>query len=101
LNAQNSIEEEIDAMATAPKRQVHVSTVTHEAVAHDQPQTDITSILQDEARRLQSELRRTQDANREISDRNKQLAASKKIADSVVAPKPFLGAQKNKTLLIG
>jgi hypothetical protein len=45
---------------------------------------------------LQVGLRRIQDANREISERNKQLAATKKIPDSVVAPKPFLGKTKEQ-----
>jgi hypothetical protein len=83
-------------MATASDRQVHVSTDTHEAVASDHPQISVTEMLEDEVRRLQSELRRTQDANLEISVRNRQLAASKKIPDSVVAQKPFLGNTKEQ-----
>jgi hypothetical protein len=93
LIAQNSIED-ADSIANAPERQVHVSTDTQPTVALEQPPNDITALMQDEIHRLQTELRRVQDANREISDKNKQFAARKRIPDSVVAPKPFLGNTK-------
>jgi hypothetical protein len=64
--------------------------------SHAQNHEADISALQDEIKRLQVDLRRTQDANREISERNKQLAATKKIPDSVVAPKPFLGNTKEQ-----
>jgi hypothetical protein len=52
---------------------------------------DNADALAQEIGRLQNELRKTQDTNGEMMERNKQLAMSKKIPDSVVAPKPFMG----------
>jgi hypothetical protein len=93
LTAQNSIEEDVDdnSMASAPpERQVHVSTAVD--TAHDDAQQpDLTAMLHDQIQRLQSELRFAQAENREMVDKNRQLAANKKIPDSIIAAKPFLG----------
>jgi cysteine sulfinate desulfinase/cysteine desulfurase-like protein len=94
LTAQNSIEEDADenTMATAaPERQVHVSTGGETHTAQEGPQADLTEMLHDQIQRLQSELRFAQAENREMADKNRQLAANKRITDSIIAPKPFLG----------
>jgi hypothetical protein len=94
LTAQNSIEEDTDenSMASAPpERQVHVSTGAEANIPHDAPQSDLTEMLHDQIQRLQSELRFAQAENREMVDKNRQLAANKRITDSIIAPKPFLG----------
>jgi hypothetical protein len=94
LTAQNSIEEDADenTMATAaPERQVHVSTGSEMHTAQEASQADLTDMLHDQIQRLQSELRFAQAENREMVDKNRQLAANKKITDSIIAPKPFLG----------
>jgi hypothetical protein len=94
LTAQNSIEEDADenSMASAPpERQVHVSTGAEAQTAHDAPQADLTEMLHDQIQRLQSELGFAQAENREKVDKSRQLAANKKITDSIIAPKPFLG----------
>jgi hypothetical protein len=99
LIAQNSIEEEFDdnSMASAPpERQVQVFTGAEVNIAHDATAEDLTAILHNKIQRLQSKLRHVQDENREISDKNRQLAASKKIPDSIVAPKLFLGNTKEQ-----
>jgi hypothetical protein len=93
LAAQTSVESDDEQMASAPpERQVQVATdADAQHAARDAATHELTKALQDEIFRLQSELRRAHETNREILDRNKQLAANKKIPDSVVAPKPFMG----------
>jgi hypothetical protein len=84
-------------MASAAERQVNVTMGSQDGVVRD----GNADALAQEIGRLQNELRRTQDINREITEWNKQLAMSKKIPDSVVAPKPFMGKLRNRTQLIG
>lgn len=81
-------------MAEAAERQVDV--LTDETVSQAQTHEADISARQAEIKRLQVDLRRTQDANREMSERNKLLTATKKLPDSVVAPKLFLGNTKEQ-----
>jgi hypothetical protein len=74
-------------MASAGERQVNVAMGSQDGVVRD----GNADALAQEFGRLQNELRMTQDINREKTERNKQLAMSKKIPDSVVASKPFMG----------